>query len=194
MFPNFAELSPEVNAATLSTGPGPRKTMAPAAEAWKALSDKLYHACSDMNRALVALTGAWQSPAATQMMTAAAAYLVWLQGVAGHAKEIADNASLCAVAYWQAIDEMVPPRTIAENRIKRTMLANNNVFGQHTAAITTADHQYQQYWDRNAEAMYRYADTITRDGPVEPFAQAPQIINEQGLADVSEAWLSQQQG
>ena len=193
MFPNFAALPPEVNAATLTTGPGPGSTR-DAAEAWHDLSSQLHHACVDMNRALKTLTGAWQSPAAIQMMKAAAAYLFWLRGDAYHAREIGVQAYWRAAAFEEAVTSMVPLETIAATTDHITKLANDNTFGQYTAQIGRFETLYQEYWITNARAMDHYADTITKDGPVKPFAQAPQIINEQGLANVAEAWLSQQQG
>ena len=193
MFPNFAALPPEVNAATLTTGPGP-DSMRNVGQTWRYLSAQLEHARNAMVREMMKLSEAWLSPAATQMMTAAAAYRNWLRLVIDHAEKISAHARGCGRDFQCAVSEMVSLRTIADNRRQRAMLVNDNVLGIHTAAIEQLEAEYEQYWNRNARVMDRYAVAIRERFPLEPFAQPPQIINEQGLADVAKALLSQQQG
>ncbi|WP_052915656.1 PPE family protein [Mycobacterium haemophilum] len=183
MFPDFQALLPEVNATKLWRGRG-NDSMRAARWAWQELSVKLHYARFDMDKAVVALAGAWQSPAATQMMTAAAAYRVWLDGVADHAWAIAKKAASDADAYEEALRSMVLPQTIADNRRQTAKLVNDNLMGKHAHEIACLEAEYQRYWGINAKAMYDYAAAIV-DSPVKPFDKAPQIINEQGLADAS---------
>ncbi|AKN15539.1 hypothetical protein B586_01545 [Mycobacterium haemophilum DSM 44634] len=191
MFPNFQVRSPEVNATKLRGGQGVTSTMT-AALMWAKLSVELDHACNDMDKALMALAGAWQSPAATQMMQAAAAYKVWLQGIATHANAIAEKAFSDARAHSQANRSMVMLQTIADNKRQTAKLVNDNLMGKHAHEIARLEAEYQQYWDINARAMNDYAAAVSADSPVKPFDKAPQIINEQGLADAAKAGRPQQ--
>ncbi|ALL56202.1 PPE family protein [Mycobacterium haemophilum DSM 44634] len=192
MFPNFAALPPEVNAAKLANGAGWNSTEN-AGEAWRALADKLAITRADMRNALDALAAGWWSRAAAQMMAEACAYNTWLYGLEYRARQVGDRADAYWHAYARARAAMVSLQDIQVNRNRCALLVNGNIGGKNTPAIASFEDQYEEYWETNARAMNTYAHTISNLPPLEPFVEAPQIISEQRLADVSKALLTAQQ-
>ncbi|WP_454561522.1 PPE family protein [Mycobacterium haemophilum] len=179
---NFSALPPEVNAAKLRTGPG-NTSMLAAGKAWEQLSDALDEALVDIDSVGRTLTGVWQGAVAMKMTQAVAAYCAWLWRISEHAGVIARETHRVAWLYWAAHMGMVPPSVIAETITQRETLIRNNLLGQNTGAIATAEAKYQQYWRVNADEMNSYArDAWAAMSLMTPFAEAPEITNETVLA------------
>ncbi|WP_454561038.1 PPE family protein [Mycobacterium haemophilum] len=182
MFPDFAIYPPEFNAARLHTGPGPGSMLA-AARNWSQLASDLGAATENIGAVLEALTEVWQGPAAIRMAEAVLSYRAWLVEVSNLAEATAKLTRRTARAYQTAHFSMVPSAVIADNVAKRAWLIQTNLLGNNAPAIAALDAKYMLYWTQNARAMNVYADdTMDEMSLLTPFAEAPQITNELGLA------------
>lgn len=181
----FSKVRPEVNAHQLCTGPGEASMLA-AAQAWKDLSDELSVASHDIQSTVTTLTTVWQGAASDQLAQAVAPYLVWLDSVIDNTDTIANQIRTVAQAYQYAAAAMVPESVVADNIAQRETLIRNNLLGLNNPAIALAQQTYVHYKIANARAMASYADDAEDAlSSVPPFAEAPMLTNDTGLAQTA---------
>lgn len=156
MIPAFAFFPPEINSALISSGAGSGPLFM-AAAAWDALAADLSGAASSFNTVILDLTGgAWSGPASAAMMAAAAPYVTWLHGVAGHAEITAAQARAAAFAYEMALAATVPLPAVYANRAQLAALIATNFLGQNTPAIAATELEYLEMWGQDVAAMLGY--------------------------------------
>ncbi|OBB95950.1 PPE family protein [Mycobacterium sp. 852002-40037_SCH5390672] len=174
---DFAQLPPEINSALIYSGPGSGPLLA-AATAWDGLAAALQSAASSYGSVIAGFSGgAWQGPAASSMLTAAAPQVAWLTGTAGQVEHAAAQAMAAAGAYEVAFVETVPPPVIAANRALLMELLATNLLGQNTPAIAATEAQYGEMWAQDAAAMYGYAGTSAAASTLPPFESAAPMTN-----------------
>jgi PPE-repeat protein len=184
---DYGALPPEINSARMYAGPGSGPMQA-AATAWNGLAAELRSAASSYGSVISQLTDeSWTGPSSTEMASAAALYVAWINSTAVEAEQTASQATSAAAAYQAAYSMTVPPTTIAANRTQLASLVATNTFGQNTPAITAIETQYGEMWAQDAAAMYGYAANSAAASQVTPFTEAPQTTNLAGSAAQSAA-------
>jgi PPE-repeat protein len=174
---DFGALPPEVNSASMFSGPGSGSLMT-AASAWNQLAAELNSAALGYEKVITSLSSEeWLGPASSAMAQAAAPYVTWMNTTATEAEQAASQARAAAAAYETALAATVPVPMIAANREELTQLSSNNVFGQYTGAIATLEAQYAEMWAQDATAMYGYAGQSAAATTVTPFSAAPAITS-----------------
>ena len=174
---DFGAIPPEITSVRMFTGAGSGSLMT-ASAAWNQVAAELNSAARGYQQTITTLSSDdWQGAASTAMADAAAPYLAWISNTAAEAEQAAGQARAAASAYDAALASTVPPPMIAANRVERTQLISNNVFGQNTAAIAKVEAQYAEMWAQDATAMYSYAGQSAAATNVTPFAAAPQITS-----------------
>jgi PPE-repeat protein len=174
---DFGALPPEVNSASMYSGPGSGSLMS-AASAWNQLAAELNSAALGYDKVVTGLNSdEWMGSASSAMAEAAAPYLTWMHSTAAEAEQAASQARAAAAAYESALAATVPMPLIAANREELTQLSSNNVFGQYTGAIATLEAQYAEMWAQDATAMYSYAGQSAAATKLSPFAAAPQVAS-----------------
>ena len=184
---DFGGLPPEINSARMYAGPGPG-SMLTSASAWDSLASELRSTAMSYGTVTSELTdGTWQGPSSAAMEEAVTPYVAWLNSAAAEAEQTATQARAAASAYQTALTSMVPPETIAANRLQLAMLNATNTFGQNTPAISTTEAQYGEMWAQDAAAMYGYAGNSAAASRVTPFTTPPSTTNPAGAANQSAA-------
>lgn len=173
----FAALPPEINSGNIYLGPGSGPMLA-AAAAWDGLATELQATATSYSSIIASLTsGPWTGPSSLAMAAAAAPYVSWIQGTAGHAAEAAAQATAAAGAYEAAFAAHVPPPVIAANRAELALLMATNIFGQNTGAIAATEAQYGEMWAQDAMAMNGYTASSAVAAKVTAFAEPPQVAS-----------------
>ena len=174
MIPAFAFLPPEINSALIASGAGSGPLFM-AAAAWDALAAELSGAASSFNTVVLDLTGgAWAGPASAAMMAAAAPYIAWLHGMAGHAEITAAQARATAFAYEMALAATVPLPSVYANRAQLVALIATNFLGQNTPAIAATELEYLEMWAQDVAAMLGYhVGTTTVAAALPTFSPPP---------------------
>jgi PPE-repeat protein len=184
---DFGGLPPEINSARMYAGPGPG-SMLTSASAWDGLASELRSTALSYGTVTSELTDStWQGPSSAAMEEAVTPYVAWLNSAAAEAEQTATQARAAASAYQTAFTAMVPPETIAANRIQLAMLNATNTFGQNTPAIATTEAQYGEMWAQDAAAMYGYAGNSAAASRVTPFTAPPATTNPAGAANQTAA-------
>jgi len=184
---DFGGLPPEINSARMYAGPGP-SSMLTSAAAWDGLASELRSTAMSYGTVTSELTdGTWQGPSSAAMEAAVTPYVAWLNSAAAEAEQTASQARAAASAYQTAFTSMVPPETIATNRMQLAMLNATNTFGQNTPAIATTEAQYGEMWAQDAAAMYGYAGNSAAASRVTPFTPPPPTTNPAGAANQAAA-------
>ncbi|MCV7075773.1 PPE family protein [Mycobacterium szulgai] len=179
---DFGALPPEINSASMYSGPGSGPMLA-AATGWDGLAAELASAATSYAAVISRLTAlSWHGPAAAWMSAAATPYVAWMSNAATEAEQAANQARAAAGAYAAAFAATVPPPVIAANRSLLMSLIATNIFGQNTPAIAAAEAQYAEMWAQDAAAMYGYAGSSAAASTLPPFTSPPQITNPTGLA------------
>jgi PPE-repeat protein len=174
---DFGALPPEVNSASMFSGPGSSSLMT-AASAWNQLAAELNSAAFGYDKVVAALsTEEWLGPASSAMAEAVAPYVAWMNNTAIEAEQAASQARAAAAAYETALAATVPVPLIAANRAALVEALSNNVFGQYTGEIAAIEAQYAEMWAQDATAMYGYAGQSAAAAKVTPFVAAPQIAS-----------------
>ncbi len=177
---DFGALPPEINSASMYSGPGSGPMMA-AASAWDALAAQLELYAVGYSSVLSDLNGhAWSGGASIAMGGAAAPYVAWASTTAAQAEQAASQARAAAAAYEAAFAATVPPSVIAANRIQLAVLVATNFFGQNTLAIAATEAAYAEMWAQDTAAMYAYAGSSSAATALTPFTQPPQTTNNGG--------------
>jgi len=172
---DYALLPPEINSARLYAGPG-STPMLMAAAAWDDLSTSLSCTAAQCGSVIGDLSATWLGPSATAMATAAARYTTWLTRTAAQAEQIAAQARTAACAYETALAAIVPPATVATNRLQLAALVATNIFGQNSAAIAATEAQYAQMWAQDVATMYAYeASSRAALSATAPFTPPPVV-------------------
>jgi PPE-repeat protein len=178
----YAAFPPEINSGRIYSGPGSGPMLA-AARAWDGLAAELQSTGASYASVISSLTsGPWVGPSSLSMAGAVSPYLTWMQGTAVQAAEAASQATAAATAYETAFAAHVPPAEIAANRSQLASLVATNIIGQNTSAIAATEVQYTEMWAQDALAMDSYAGSSAAASKLTPFAAAPQVTNEGGLA------------
>ncbi len=184
---DFGGLPPEINSARMYAGPGPGSMLTSAA-AWDGLASELRSTAMSYGTVTSELTDStWQGPSSAAMEQAVTPYVAWLNSAAAEAEQTASQARAAASAYQTAFTSMVPPETIATNRMQLAMLNATNTFGQNTPAIATIEAQYGEMWAQDAAAMYGYAGNSAAASRVTPFTAPPPTTNPAGAANQAAA-------
>jgi PPE-repeat protein len=184
---DFGGIPPEINSARMYAGPG-SGSMLTSASAWDGLASELRSTALSYGTVTSELTdGAWQGPSSAAMEEAVTPYVAWLNSAAAEAEQTATQARAAASAYHTAFSAMVPPETIAANRLQLAMLNATNTFGQNTPAIATTEAQYGEMWAQDAAAMYGYAGNSAAASRVTPFTAPPATTNPGGAANQTAA-------
>jgi PPE-repeat protein len=174
---DFGALPPEINSASMYSGPGSGSLMT-AASAWNQLAAELNSAALDYDKVVTTLSSEeWLGPGSTAMADAATPFVTWMSSTAAEAEQAASQARAAAAAYETALAATVPTPLVAANRAELTQLVSTNVLGQNTAAIASNEAQYAQMWAQDAAAMYGYAGQSAAATKVTPFTAAPQITS-----------------
>lgn len=177
MYLDFGVLPPEINSGRICSGPGSGSLLA-AASAWENLAAELHTAAASYASVTSGLAdGAWTGPAATAMAAAAAPYATWLRGAGTRAEQTARQAVAGAEAYAAAVAAVVPPPTIAANRVLLQQLVATNFFGQNSPAIGETESRYAQMWAQDAAAMYRYSGSAAAASTLNSFTPPPQTTD-----------------
>lgn len=184
---DYGAIPPEINSARMYAGPG-SGSMQAAATAWNGLAAELRSAASSYGSIISQLTDeSWTGPSSTEMTSAAALYVAWINSTAVEAEQTANQAMAAAAAYQAAFAMTVSPVTVLANRAHLASLVATNAFGQNTPAIAATETQYGEMWAQDAAAMYGYAANSTAASRVTPFTEAPQTTNLAGSAAQSAA-------
>lgn len=153
---NFSVLPPEINSARMFSGAG-STPMLEAAAAWKTLASELDSAAESFSSMTSSLaTEAWQGPASTAMLAAAAPYAGWLRTAASQAVGAGAQAQAVAGAFESALAATVHPVAVAANRSDFVSLVLSNLFGQNAPAIAVAESIYEEMWAQDVTAMVDY--------------------------------------
>ncbi|VAZ96087.1 putative PPE family protein PPE42 [Mycobacterium pseudokansasii] len=153
---NFSVLPPEINSARMFSGAG-STPMLEAAAAWKTLASELDSAAESFSSMTSGLaTEAWQGPASTAMLAAAAPYAGWLRTAASQAVGAGAQAQAVAGAFESALAATVHPVAVAANRSDFVSLVLSNLFGQNAPAIAAAESIYEEMWAQDVTAMVDY--------------------------------------
>ncbi len=189
---DYGLLPPEVNSGRLYTGPGAGSLLA-AATAWSGLATDLQAAASGHRSVISALTsGPWLGPASTKLVSSVSPFLTWLDASAEQAAQAASQAAAAVTAYETAFAASVPPPLIAANRALLQELIVTNLLGQNSAAISTLEAEYAEFWAQDAGAMYTYAG---RSAAATQLAELPvpaQVVDPMGVVDQSVAVVKAQ--
>ncbi len=187
---DFGALPPEVNSASMYSGPGSGSLMT-AASAWNQLAAELNAAALGYDKVITALSSEeWLGPASTAMAEAAAPYVAWMNNTAAEAEQAASQARAAAAAYETALTATVPEPLVAANRAALAEALSDNVFGQYTSEIAAIEAQYAEMWAQDATAMYGYAGQSAAAAKVTPFTAAPQIASPTAQATQATATTS----
>lgn len=187
---DFGALPPEVNSATMYSGPGSGSLMT-AASAWNQLAVELNSAALGYDRVITALSSEqWLGPASAAMAESAAPYVAWMNTAAAQAEQAAGQARAAAAAYETALSATVPVPVVAANRAALAEALSYNVFGQYTGEIAAIEAQYAEMWAQDANAMYGYAGQSAAAAYVTPFQAAPQITSPTAQATQAAATTS----
>jgi PPE-repeat protein len=179
---DFGALPPEINSARMYAGPGSAPLLS-AAAAWDGLVEDLYSAATSYGSVVSRLTSqAWLGPSSASMAAAAATYVAWMTGTAGHAEQTANQARAAATAYETAFAMTVPPPVIAANRSLFAALVATNFLGQNTPAIAATEADYAEMWAQDGAAMYGYAGSAASATQLTPFTAPAPTTNSAGLA------------
>lgn len=180
---DYGVLPPEINSARIYAGPG-AGSLVQAAAAWAGLAADLQDSVAGHRSVIAALTsGPWTGPAAAALLSSVSPYIAWLDNSAEEAAEAASQASAAAAAYESAFAASVPPPLIAANRALLAEAIQTNIFGQNSAAISTLEAQYAEFWAQDSQAMYTYAGSSAAATQLSPLPAAPEVVNLGGLAD-----------
>lgn len=184
----FGALPPEINSAMMYSGPGAGPMLA-AGTGWSGLAADLYSVADSYRSVISGLTsGSWSGSSAMAMAAAAAQYATWLTFTAGQAEQSAGQARAAAAAFEAAFAMMVPPASIAANRVQLLVLAATNFFGQNTPAIAATEVRYAGMWVQDAVAMDGYAGAAAAAAStLTPFEQPPVNTNMAGLTNQTAA-------
>jgi PPE-repeat protein len=170
---DFAALPPEINSATMYSGPGSGSMLA-AAGAWNTIAAEMRSASASYRSVIVELTSTgWLGPSSISMVAAATPYLTWLDTAATRAEQTAGQAFAAATAFESAFAATVPPPVVTANRAQLAMLVATNVFGQNTPAIAANEAQYAAMWAQDAAAMNGYASASTTATQLTPLTAPP---------------------
>ncbi|WP_342781017.1 PPE family protein [Mycobacterium helveticum] len=184
---DFAALPPEINSATMYSGPGSGSMLA-AAGAWNTIAAEMRSASASYRSVIVELTSTgWLGPSSISMVAAATPYLTWLDTAATRAEQTAGQAFAAATAFESAFAATVPPPVVTANRAQLAMLVATNVFGQNTPAIAANEAQYAAMWAQDASAMNGYASDSTAATQLTPLAAPPKSTQTDGVANQSAA-------
>lgn len=180
---DYGLLPPEINSAKIYAGPGPG-SLIEAATAWAGLAAELQDSVAGHRSVITALTsGPWTGPAATSLLSSVSPFITWLDISAEEAAQAASQASAAASAYEAAFAASVPPPLIAANRALLAEAIQTNIFGQNSAAISSLEAQYGEFWAQDSQAMYTYAGSAAAATQLSPLPAAPQVVDLGGMAD-----------
>ncbi len=178
---DFAALPPEINSASIYTGPGSAPMMA-AAAAYNNLAAELSTTATASQSVIAQLTGdEWVGPSAAAMAAAAEPLVAWTHATAAAVQQAAAQAAASAAAYEAAYAMTVPPPVIAANRAQLAALVATNVLGQNTPAIAATEAHYLEMWAQDAAAMYGYAAASAVAGKLAPLVPPAPAANPAGL-------------
>ena len=178
---DFAALPPEINSASIYTGPGSAPMMA-AAAAYNNLAAELSTTATASQSVITQLTGdEWVGPSAAAMAAAAEPLVAWTHATAAAVQQAAAQAAASAAAYEAAYAMTVPPPVIAANRAQLAALVATNVLGQNTPAIAATEAHYLEMWAQDAAAMYGYAAASAVAGKLAPLVPPAPAANPAGL-------------
>ncbi|ARG58908.1 hypothetical protein A4G30_01680 [Mycobacterium kansasii] len=153
---NFLVLPPEINSARMFSGAG-SAPMLEAAAAWNALASELDSAAESFSSMTSGLAAqAWQGPASTAMLAAAAPYAGWLRTAASQSVGACAQAQAVAGAFESALAATVHPAAVAANRSDFLTLVLSNLFGQNAPAIAATESIYEEMWAQDVTAMVDY--------------------------------------
>ena len=184
---DYGLLPPEINSARIYAGPG-AASLVTAAVAWNALAADFQAAASGHRSVIEVLTsGPWLGPASAQLVSAVSPFITWLSSSSEQAAETAGQATAAAGAYERAFAASVPPPLIAANRALLQELIATNLLGQNSAAISTLEAEYAEFWAQDAGAMYSYAGSSAAATKLTPLATPAEVVNPLGLADQASA-------
>ena len=132
---NYSVLPPEINSSLMFAGAGVAP-MLDAAAAWEGLAEELSSAASSFGSLTSGLAAqAWQGPASTAMVAAAAPYAGWLSAAATQAVTAAGQARTVAGMFEAARAATVVPAAVAANRNALVQMVLSNWFGLNAPAI-----------------------------------------------------------
>ncbi|WP_142276808.1 PPE family protein, partial [Mycobacterium persicum] len=153
---NFLVLPPEINSARMFSGAG-SAPMLEAAAAWNALASELDSAAESFSSMTSGLAAeAWQGPASSAMLVAAAPYEGWLRTASSQSVGACAQARAVAGAFESALAATVHPAAVAANRSDFVSLVLSNLFGQNAPAIAAAESIYEEMWAQDVTAMVAY--------------------------------------
>lgn len=186
---DYGLLPPEINSARIYAGPG-AGSLITAAVAWSNLAAEFQAAASGHRSVVETLTsGPWLGPASAKLVSAVSPFITWLSNSSEQAAETAGQASAAAAAYERAFAASVPPPVVAANRTLLQELIATNLLGQNSAAISTLEAQYQEFWAQDAGAMYSYAGSSASATNSTPLSPPAEVVDPLGVADQAVAVL-----
>ncbi|MFY2859484.1 PPE family protein [Mycobacterium sp. THU-M104] len=184
---DFATLPPEINSATMYSGPGSGSMLA-AAGAWNTIAAEMRSASASYRSVIAELTSTgWMGPSSMSMLAAATPYVTWLDTAATGAEQTAGQAFAAATAFESAFAATVPPPVVSANRAQLAMLVATNVFGQNTPAIAANEAQYAAMWAQDASAMNGYASASATATQLTPLTAPPNGSQTDGVANQAAA-------
>lgn len=184
---HYGMQKPEINSGFMYAGPG-ADSMVAAARKWSDLIPEVLSLVGSFKQVRDGLQEPWSGPSAIRMAEAAAPFQQWLVTLIWQIGRTSHLTFILAEAYYLALDTMVEPHLIEDNRDQMQKLLADNNFEQNAAEIAGLEAQYAQYRADDIAVMQRYDWAVSEAlSAMTPWGQPQPITDEAGLARQADA-------